>query len=47
MSIIANIFKNPYSYYKEIGIETIKQKAGQVEQVTRSVWVTDCAKNKL
>lgn len=27
------IFKNHYDYYKEIGIETIKQQAGQLQQV--------------
>lgn len=29
-----NIFQDHYNYYKEIGIETIKQQAGQVEQVS-------------
>ena len=34
MSIEDLIFEKHYSYYKGIGIETIKQQAGQVEQVS-------------
>jgi hypothetical protein len=33
-SIEKNLFQDHYNYYKEIGIETIKQQAGQVEQVS-------------
>jgi hypothetical protein len=33
-SRVTGIFQNHYSYYASIGIETIKQQAGQVEQVS-------------
>jgi len=31
---VAAVFRNHYEYYNSIGIETIKQQAGQVEQVS-------------
>jgi hypothetical protein len=33
MSLKEDIFQNHYNYYKTLGIETIQQQAGQVEQV--------------
>jgi hypothetical protein len=33
-SRVTDIFQNHYNYYTSIGIETIKQQAGQVEQVS-------------
>ena len=34
MTLEDSIFEKHYNYYKSIGIETIKQQAGQVEQVS-------------
>jgi hypothetical protein len=34
LSLEEKLFQDHYNYYKEIGIETIKQQAGQVEQVS-------------
>lgn len=34
MSLINQIFQNHYNYYKNVGLETIQQQAGQVEQVS-------------
>lgn len=34
LTLEEQIFHNHYNYYKDIGIETIKQQAGQVEQVS-------------
>jgi len=35
MTLEDKIFENHYDYYKNVGIETIKQQAGQVEQVSK------------
>lgn len=34
MNMVKQIFEQHYNYYGELGIETIKQQAGQVEQVS-------------
>jgi len=34
MNLEDEIFEKHYEYYKSIGVETIKQQAGQVEQVS-------------
>jgi len=35
MTLEDNIFEKHYEYYKNVGIETIKQQAGQAEQVSK------------
>lgn len=35
MTLEEKIFENHYNYYKNVGVETIKQQAGQVEQVSK------------
>ena len=35
MTIEDKIFEKHYNYYKNVGVETIKQQAGQVEQVSK------------
>ncbi|RYZ80045.1 MAG: hypothetical protein EOP04_26635, partial [Proteobacteria bacterium] len=32
--VVLALFEQHYHYYRQIGIETIKQQAGQVEQVS-------------
>lgn len=34
LSRVTSIFNKHYQYYQSIGVETIKQQAGQVEQVS-------------